>query len=150
MKSKKERVGEENYFRIPVSQFIAPPKTPTTSKLRKDAQDKEKAASSETEALEEEHGAEEEERKIKKKKKSEEEEEDDRAEAKAEVRALLKERDRLDYEDAMLDVGESESENESMSREFLGDQRKAKDRWLKAWIPTRYRWRAYRYLQCLY
>jgi hypothetical protein len=37
MKSKKERGGGENITRVPVPMFIAPPKTPVASKLRKDA-----------------------------------------------------------------------------------------------------------------
>jgi hypothetical protein len=44
MKSKKEKAGEDLYNRTPVFQFIAPPKTPTASKLRKDAQAKASAA----------------------------------------------------------------------------------------------------------
>jgi hypothetical protein len=44
MKSKKERGGTKNITRVPVPMFIAPPKTPVASKLRKDAQVKALAA----------------------------------------------------------------------------------------------------------
>jgi hypothetical protein len=56
------------------------------------------------------------ERKIKKKKRTEEEKEDDKE--MAEVRSLVKEQDRLDYEDAALDLEGSESENEIISLIF--------------------------------
>jgi hypothetical protein len=51
----------------------------------------------------------------------------------AEVRALLKEQDRQDYEDAALDAEESDTENETMSAVFIGDSRRSKEGWLKAW-----------------
>jgi hypothetical protein len=44
MKSKKERAGDKNYARIPVFHIMSPPKTPISSKLRKDAQAKALAA----------------------------------------------------------------------------------------------------------
>jgi hypothetical protein len=44
MKSKKERVGEDTNTRVATTQHIAPPKTPISSKLRKDAQAKAFAA----------------------------------------------------------------------------------------------------------
>jgi hypothetical protein len=83
MKSKKERGGGDNITRIPVPMFIAPPKTPVASKLRKDAQAKALAAETmatagEIELPGEGEEIEENERKIKKKKRTEEEEEEDR------------------------------------------------------------------------
>jgi hypothetical protein len=44
MKSKKERRGTDNHTRVLTLLFIAPPKTPVASKLRKDAQAKALAA----------------------------------------------------------------------------------------------------------
>jgi hypothetical protein len=67
MKSKKEKAGDDSYARTPVSQFIAPPKTPIASKLRKDAQAKALAAEKVVGAeVHVEQGIEEEEIKIKK------------------------------------------------------------------------------------
>jgi hypothetical protein len=54
----------------------------------------------------------------------------------AEVRALLKEQDRLDYEDAEMNLKGSDSENETISLIFKGDPRREKDRWLKMWTET--------------
>jgi hypothetical protein len=123
VKSKKERVGEETHARIPVSQFLAPPKTPISSKLRKNAQAKALAAYKVTTAGESKilGGGKELEvggRKIKKKKRTEEEEEEDERDT-AEVRTLLKEQNRLDYEDAVLDMEESDTEDGIMSSALL-------------------------------
>jgi uncharacterized OsmC-like protein len=84
MKSKKERAGEDLHARTPVAQFIAPPKTPTAFKLRKDAQAKalaaEKVGAVEAE-MHGEQGIEEEEIKIKKKRKIEDDEEEAKEDA---------------------------------------------------------------------
>jgi hypothetical protein len=137
MKSKKERAGDDIYARTPISQFIAPPKTPTASKLRKDAQAKalaaEKAVVGETGIQEVERVIEEEETKIKKKRRIEEDEEEERE--LTEARALLKQQEE-DFDDAMLELEESESESESMSRKYHGDHRRTKVEWLKAWLET--------------
>jgi hypothetical protein len=93
--------------RIPIPQFLAPPKTTISSKLRKDVQAKALAVEKVTTAGEMEVGeggkeSKDGEQKIKKKKKTEKEEEEDDREMN-EVRALLKEQDNQDYEDASLD-----------------------------------------------
>jgi hypothetical protein len=71
------------------------------------------------------------EKKIKKKKWTVEEEEEDERET-TELTALLKEQDREDYENAALDAKESEM----MNPMFIGDPRRAKKEWLKAWTRT--------------
>jgi hypothetical protein len=73
MKNKKERGGNENIPRVPMAMFIAPPKTPVASKLRKDAQAKALAAekvvaASESEMPEEQDSMEERETRIKRRK----------------------------------------------------------------------------------
>ena len=140
MKSKKERGVNDNITRVPTPMFIAPPKTPVASKLRKDAQAKalaaEKvAAASENELLEEPEVEEERETRIKKKKRTGEEEEEDRWET-AVLQAELREQDRLEYEDEMLLVEDSEEEDKVIVPAFLGDARRSKEVWLKAWAKT--------------
>jgi hypothetical protein len=95
MKSKKERGVNDNITRVPTPMFIAPPKTPVASKLRKDAQAKAFAAekvvaASGMELPGDEGDIEEQEMKIKKKRRTEEEEEEDWRET-AELQAELKE-----------------------------------------------------------
>jgi hypothetical protein len=131
MKSKKERGGGDNITRIPVPVFIAPPKTPVASKLRKDAQAKALAAEKVATAGENElpggvEEIEENERKIKKKKRTEEEEEEDRRET-DELLASLKEQDRLEYEEEMLDAEESDEDDRVMISAFIGDARRSKE-----------------------
>jgi hypothetical protein len=75
------------------------------------------------------------ERKIKKKKRTEEEEEEDERET-AELLASLKEQDRLDYDDEALDAEESDTEVRMMISAFIGDARRSKEGWLKAWTRT--------------
>jgi hypothetical protein len=140
MKSKKERGDSENITRVPTPVFIAPLKTPAASKLRKDAQAKalaaeKMAAASESELLEEPDVEEEHEMKIKKKKRTEEEEEEDQRET-AILQAELREQDRLEYEEDMLLVEDSEEEDEVIVPAFLGDARRSKEGWLKAWTKT--------------
>jgi hypothetical protein len=134
MKSKKEKAGEDLYARTPISQFIAPPKTHTASKVRKDTQAKalaaEKAVATETE-IHVEQVIKEEELKIKKKRKIEDEEEEEREQG--DVRAALKQQEE-DFEEAMVEMEESGSECESIGREYNGDPRRAKVEWLRAWL----------------
>jgi hypothetical protein len=136
MKSKKERVGEDVFPRIPVSQFLAPPKTPTASKLRKEAQAKalaaEKVVAVGAEA-QEEQGVEEEEIKIKKKRRMEYDEEEEMEQK--EAKAVLKQQEE-DFEDIMLEMEESRSECESTGKEYSGDPRRAKEEWLRAWLEA--------------
>jgi hypothetical protein len=140
MKSKKECGGNETILRVPTSMFIAPTKTPVASKLRKDAQAKALAAekmmaASESELPEVQDGIEERETQVKKKKRTEEEEEEDRRET-AILQADLREQDRLEYEDEMLLAEDSEEEDVSVGSAFLGDARRSKAEWLKAWART--------------
>jgi hypothetical protein len=78
------------------------------------------------------------EKKIKKKKRSiEEEEEDERDERElAEIVAMHKEQDEEEYRYSVLKAEESDIESERMSSMFIGDQRRAKEGWLKAWTRT--------------
>jgi hypothetical protein len=126
-KSKKEREGNDNITRVPTPMFIAPPKTPVASKLRKNAQAKALAAekmavANETESPGDEGDIEKHEIKIKKKRRIEEEEEEDRRET-TELQAELKEQDRLEYEDEMLGLEDSDEEDSVMVSAFLGDAR---------------------------
>jgi hypothetical protein len=140
MKSKKERIGKDTNTRVATTQPVAPPKTPIASKLRKDAQAKTLAAEKVATSGEMEVGVlnketEEVEKKIKKKKRTIEEEEEDERET-AELTALIKEQDNENYEDAALDAEESDIGSERMSPMFIGDPRRAKEGWLKAWTRT--------------
>jgi hypothetical protein len=104
MKSKKERAGEDVYARTPVSQFLAPPKTPTASKLRKDAQAKALAAEKVVVVgaeAQKEQGVGGEEVKIKKKRKVESDDEEQREQREAE--AALKQQEE-DFENVMLEM----------------------------------------------
>jgi hypothetical protein len=74
---------------------------------------------------------EEQETKIKKKRRTEEEEDEDRRET-AELQAELKEQDRLE----MLLAEDSDEEDDVMVSAFLGDPRRSKEGWLKAWTRT--------------
>jgi hypothetical protein len=121
---------------------FAQPKTPVTSRLRKEAQAKAGAAERVTTSDNMEEVAlnkesEETEKKIKKKKKSMEEEEEERDERElAEIAAMHKEQDEEEYGDSVLEAEESDIESERMSPMFIGDQRRAKEGWLKAWTRT--------------
>ena len=128
MKSKKEKAGEDLYSRTPVSQFIAPPKTPTASKLRKDAQAKALAAEKVVAGAEvsEERGIEGEEVKIKKKRNIESDDEEEREQREAE--AALKQQEE-EFDDAMLEMEESGSECESAGKEYSGKMLSIKLKW---------------------
>ena len=137
LKSKRDRGGDDIITRVATTQPIAPPKTPLTSKLRKDAQAKAVAAEKVTTSGETEGGvlskeSEEVEKKIKKKKRTIEEDERETAE----IAALLKEQDNEDYEDLVLEGEESDAGSERMSPMFIGDPRRSKEGWLKAWTRT--------------
>jgi hypothetical protein len=97
------------------------------------------ATASESELPGGEEEMEEHERKIKKKKRTEEEEEEEEEEDRRETDELLaslKEQDRLEYEDEMLDLEESDGEDRVMVSTFLGDAKRSKEGWLKAWTRT--------------
>jgi hypothetical protein len=120
-----------NITRVPTPMFIAPPKTPVASKLRKDAQAKALAAekvvaASGLELPGDEGDIEEQETRIKKKSRTEEEEEEDRRETAA-LQVELKEQDRLEYEDEMLLMEDSDDEDNVMVSAFLGDARRSKE-----------------------
>jgi DNA polymerase sigma len=133
LKSKKERGNNENSTRVSTAMFIAPPKTPVASKLRKDAQAKALAAekvvaASEGELLDEPECEDEHEVKIKKKKRTiEEEEEDDREMAILQAAWNMREQNRMEYEDEMLLVEDSEEEDEVIVPAFLGDVWRSKE-----------------------
>jgi hypothetical protein len=140
LKTKKERGGSDIITRASTAMFIAPPKTPVASKLRKDAQAKALAAEkvvamSEGELLEESEGEDEHEVKIKKKRRIIEEEEEDRRET-AILQAELQEQDRMEYEDEMLLAEDSEEEDDIIMPALIGDVRRSKEGWLRAWART--------------
>jgi hypothetical protein len=102
--------------------FIAPPKTPVASKLRKDAQAKalaaeEVAEANEGELLEDEGNIEEQETKIKNERRTEEEKKEDHRET-AVLRAERRERNRPRPEEALLIMEVSDEEQVSIFKLF--------------------------------
>jgi hypothetical protein len=136
-KSKKGRAGNENIAHVPMPTFIAPPKTPVTSRLRKDAQAKalaaeEVAAASEGELPEGEGQLEEQETRIKKKKRTiEEEGEDDRETVIPQVERRKRNHHNLGEARAIMEVSDEEEDSEEFSPR--GEPLRSRAEWTKAW-----------------